>query len=601
MKKLCSSLLFLFATLTLTSQSVKLDWSNEIENPNKATPSELLFKNENELYALSYYRKNIFASTKTFFEVYNSDKGKLITSKEFEFKRGKEEYNIAKYILQNDKILLLATISDKEKYQIFYNYCDLKGKLLGKWNDLETIKKDTKRDKYSVRFFYSEKNQKLFIFKPEFGKKQDKERYLLIAYDKDLNQLYKKKIILPYAEDIFSLSNLFIDSNDRAFIQGSIDRKKEDKVSTEDSKKSKGKKKTEVEDADESDIDIDDENAKTEKKKSKKGDKDSKSKDDKVQRYVPVLMTFDFAKADSVEAREFKFDLDKKFVLDFNYKILKDGSVLVVGLYANNSKSYANGVFASKIDLKNMDNPLVKLEKFDTKFVNRMIGSDKEKRTKNGVPYITINNIHIFDDGTFIVDGDDYHVYQVCTTDSRGNTRCSWHYVSNDIFNIKFNADCSVEWFTYLPKYHHTVNDNGIFSRYSTLKKGDKIYYVFNDNPKNLEPPKKKKNKPTPYFEHTSKNISKDMIPVCVILDKSGEFEKEALAGPGGEDKSKGKKGSSKSKGKELSKDAKKANKKYKFIPRLAYSINEDEMIAISPKMTLGKSGYRLVKLKVEE
>jgi hypothetical protein len=152
-----------------------------------------------------------------------------------------------------------------------------------------------------------------------------------------------------------------------------------------------------------------------------------------------------------------------------------------------------------------------------------------------------------------------------------------------------------------LPKYHHTINDNGIFSRYATLKKGDKIYYVFNDNPKNLEAPKKKKNKPTPYYQHTSKNIGKDMIPVCVILDKSGEFEKEALAGPGGDAKSKGKKGNSKSKGKELSKDAKKANKKYKFIPSLAYSINEDEMIAISPKMTLGKSGYRLVKLKVEE
>jgi len=622
-------LFLLFFFMGSHAQEVSLNWSNEIINPNKAKPGYVLFKYNEDLFVISYYRKNMFASNKIFFEVYDAEKGKLKSSKEFEFKKGKEDYDIESYILLDDKVLLVSTISDKEKYTIYTNYCDFKGKLIGKWNEIDVIKKDSRKDRSSIRFFYLKDKKKLYAFKPEFGKKKDKERYTLTAYDDNFETIFKKRIILPYEENTFSLTSLFLDSQERAFITGSYDKKRieKNKENSKSNKNSKSKSKSKSEDEDDEKVedsnddsdeviveDDDDDNEEDGKKKKKKGkEKDSGSKNAKVQRYVPTILTFNFATPDSVEAKEFKIDLKGKFVSTLKYKILKDDKLLIVGLYNNSLTSKGpSGVFAGRADLKTLETPTLKLEKFDDKFLKRMCRSDKDKVIKRGVPHLKLYDIFTLNDGSFVISGDDYHMVESCSYDSRGNRRCVYYYYYNDIYNIKFNADCVVDWFAYIPRYQVTVNDGGYYSGHASLMKNNKIYYVYNDNPKNYDKPKKSKKpkKPVPYFTNDLRTYipasKSGTVAVLASINMEGELTKELLPGPAGDNKSSGSKGSSKGSKQKNSKDQaknekekQKTNRKYRFVPRNSFTIQDDEFVSFSLN-TSGKS-YRLVNFKVTE
>lgn len=632
-------ILFLFLGLSSLAQEVNLTWGEEILNPNKATPSKILFKLNNEVLVYSNAK-----GKKEFFEVYDEQKGKLKSTKEFEFKRGKEEYFIESFNLVEDKILLVATIRDKEKFSIFTNYCDTKGKLAGKWNDIDVIKRDKNRDKHAIKFFYIAESKKLFAFKSDYSKKYDNETFTLISYDDKFEQIFKKKISIPYPAGAFDLVSLKVDQSERAYIFGNVDRKKEDKLNKKNQKESEksngkkgsSKKKSKSEDdeeeeiaednSDEVAIESDDEDEDGKKKsKSKSGSKEKKVK---VQRIIPTLLTFDLVKADSVSAREFKIDLKEKFVYSMAYKVLPNDQLLIVGFYANDYKSYgAHGVFSGKFDLSTKEKPVIKTEKFDTKYLQRLCGSEKERVTKFGAQYLNIHDISFFDDGSYMVTGDDYHSYVSCTYTSSGQQRCTRYYYANDILAIKFSATNEVEFFSYIPRKQFVAvpevsfqfgfvsltpkfaqPDNASkYMRHSMLKKGDKLYFVYNDNPKNLDAPKKpkKSKKPVPAHKNTEKpfNLSKSGIaPILVTLDKDGNFEKVSLPGPGGKIQSKKAAKASKSSSSKKSsadKDKDKANKKYRFIPGNTYSISEEEMVSFSMNAS-GKS-YRLVNFKVTE
>jgi len=634
-------LFLLFFSLCSLAQEVRLEWSDEIINTNKAKPNSVLFKINNELLVYSAAKGN-----KGFFEVYDEDKGKLKSSKEFEFKKGKDEYFLESFILVDDKILIVATITDKEKYTIYTNYCDFKGKLIGKWNEIDVVKREKRKDKKSIKFFYIQEKKKLFAFKPDFSKKYDKETFTLISYDENFDQTFKKKISLPYPAGVFDLTSLRIDKNEKAYISGNVDRKmlsrinkKNDKADNKTAKKSNSKKKSKSEDDDSDSNDDDDDNSDevvieseddSEDGGKKKGKSKSKSNDKKVKipKEIPTLFAFNFANADSVSAREFKIDLKEKYVINFNYKILPNNQLLIVGFYANNNRSIgANGVFSGKFDLTSEESPVIKTEKFDKKFLERMCGSEKERITKLGIPYLKVHDISIFDDGTYMASGDNYHEYVSCSTGSNGQQRCTRYYIANDIFCIKFNAENAIDFFSYIPRRQIIAvpevsfsigfvsltpnfaqpKNGSIYMRHSLLKKGDKLYFIYNDNPKNFDPPKKSKKskKPVPHYKNTEYpfTTSKTGIqPVLVILDKDGVFDKQTLPGPGGEIKSKkGAKSSKSSTGKKskADKEKDKSNKKYRFIPRNSYIINEDEIVSFSMN-TSGKS-YRLVNLKVTE
>ncbi|MEM6830965.1 MAG: hypothetical protein AAF551_10660 [Bacteroidota bacterium] len=60
------------------------------------------------------------------------------------------------------------------------------------------------------------------------------------------------------------------------------------------------------------------------------------------------------------------------------------------------------------------------------------------------------------------------------------------HYDYDDIMVLDIDAEGVIQWASRVAKNQHTINDRAAYSSYSTAKKGDDLFLLFNDNVENL-------------------------------------------------------------------------------------------------------------------
>ena len=108
-------------------------------------------------------------------------------------------------------------------------------------------------------------------------------------------------------------------------------------------------------------------------------------------------------------------------------------------------------------------------------------------------------------------------------TDANGIRQSSsytnYHY--NDIIVVNIDASGQIVWANKIPKKQITRNDGGYHSSYVLSVVKDKLYFVFNDNPKNLVIEKEGKLK--------NIKIGKEAMAVIVEIDMEGNQKKKAL------------------------------------------------------------------------
>jgi hypothetical protein len=93
--------------------------------------------------------------------------------------------------------------------------------------------------------------------------------------------------------------------------------------------------------------------------------------------------------------------------------------------------------------------------------------------------------VHTTKDGGIIVAMEQYYVVVVTTTDSKGNTRTTYHYYYNDVIVYRVQENGTFNWIKKVPKYQHSVNDNGFLSSIGGYFTDEAYVFYFNDNKKN--------------------------------------------------------------------------------------------------------------------
>lgn len=95
------------------------------------------------------------------------------------------------------------------------------------------------------------------------------------------------------------------------------------------------------------------------------------------------------------------------------------------------------------------------------------------------------------------------------------------YYYYNDIIVINFSSNGKIEWTEKVAKRQVTANDGGFFSSYALSVVKDKLFFVFNDNPRNQ------------FYKGEGKlykfNKGKESAVVLVALDREGKQTREAL------------------------------------------------------------------------
>ena len=83
------------------------------------------------------------------------------------------------------------------------------------------------------------------------------------------------------------------------------------------------------------------------------------------------------------------------------------------------------------------------------------------------------------------------------------------------------NKDGQISWAKKIPKYQRTSNDGGFYSSYTLAQINSKLYFIFNDNPKNFFLQKGE--------HYKSYSRGKNCVLTLVELDQNGKTTRESI------------------------------------------------------------------------
>lgn len=477
------SIVFSFCFLNGQSKSkeASVKWSKEQKESRRSSLSGIIGKDKSGIYALKLEGK-ILASSIFTIEHYDH-KMNLITSSDFNMKEGKKKKFYEGSILSNGKLYIFSSFRNKGKSKNYFFRQTVNLKTLELNNDIEKIaeidfKGFSKFNAGNFNFEVSRDSSKFLIYYNRPYKKNEKEKYGFHVYDQQFNELYSKKITLPYKDQLFDLQDFTVDNSGNMHIIGKL---------------YKGKRKD-----------------------TRRGKPN----------YTHLVTSY-YDKGETVE--KYPIKVEGKYLNDMQVAIDKDGNIACGGFYASKASFNVDGSFWLKIDPKSKEIITKNFKEFDIDFITQNMkkrhekkAKRKEKKGKEVELYsYDLDDIVFSDDGGAVLIGEQFFITVSTSTDSKGRTSTTYRYHYNDIIVVKVSAEGTIEWAEKIPKRQVSTNDGGFYSSYHLSVVKDKLYFVFNDNPKNLF--NKGDGKMKNYI------LNKECLVVLITMDGRGKFKKEAL------------------------------------------------------------------------
>lgn len=225
-------------------------------------------------------------------------------------------------------------------------------------------------------------------------------------------------------------------------------------------------------------------------------------------------------------------ELSGKFITDLRIETAPSGDIIVAGFYSEKGTTSIKGAFYMSIDPETESVKVQKFSEFESEFITMNLTDREEKKAKKKEDKGEELEMNQYDMRNLIIKGDggatlvaEQYIFYVSTyttySNGKATTYTVYHFLYNDIVVASFDNQGSLLWKTKIAKRQHTTNDWGMYSSYAMAVVGDKLFFIFNDNPKNLFLPEGE----APY----NFSASKDLAVVLVEVDNTGKAEKELL------------------------------------------------------------------------
>lgn len=462
------------------TEKAKITWGEEFKVSKKNVLSDILGSDESGFYAL---RTEIRWKGGLIFEHYNREMN-LTQSVEFKLDKG---HFLVEVLFLNDEFKILSSKIDKdEKVNVLYVQT-LDKKSFGTKGSMKQIASIdysdfNKRNSGSFSYIISRNKSKILIYYALPYEKKTSDNVGMAVFDTDFNMLWEKIADLPYEEELFDVTDFDITDKGEVYML-----------------------------------------SKLYKDKAKNTRKGKPNYDFLVLNYT----------RSSTKAREFNVQIEGKYLTDMSITVNENNDIICAGFYSENGTYSVEGSYFLKINGKTKSIETRNFEKFGIDFITQNLTEKQEKKAKkreskgksNELYRYDLDKIILKEDGGAILVGEQYFVREHTTTVSNGNggvsTRTTYHYYYNDIIVINFDAKGEMIWTEKIAKRQHTVNDNGYYSSYVLSVVDDRLFFIFNDHPKNL-------------LELKGNKLSnfrggKNSMVVLVEVDSDGRQVKEAL------------------------------------------------------------------------
>jgi hypothetical protein len=182
---------------------------------------------------------------------------------------------------------------------------------------------------------------------------------------------------------------------------------------------------------------------------------------------------------------------ENELLFDEVKMILEKEQIILSGLYSENLKSAAKGVFLVRIDREGK----VIEQKF-TRFSEELLMEGNETPANltfqdgmmnNSFQHFQMRELHPTKDGGFIGIAEHFDTEQQFSgTGAPGtNNRIDMYYYYNNILVYKLDSSGRLLWNTIIRKKQHSINDSGYFLSFAHYINDSSLYLIFNDNDKN--------------------------------------------------------------------------------------------------------------------
>ncbi|MCU0434683.1 MAG: hypothetical protein MUC87_14605 [Bacteroidia bacterium] len=336
----------------------------------------------------------------------------------------------------------------------------------------------------------SEDQTKILLTRPEEREEDDaptsNEKIIAEVFDDQMNKLWEKTIVIPRPRNQFNVQSIRIENDGTLYIRGA---EYQERAEARSSRRS-GK---------------------------------------------PDYLYYIYRITDNGGTmKEFPVALEGKFVTDVMATTTLNGDIVLTGFYSERGTYSIKGVFYQRVSGSTEEILASKMTEFDKAFITQYATEREvrrmEKRERRGEQpelfEFDMDNFVLRADGGGTLIAEQYYMYVETVTTPSGNgqttTRYIYHYIYNDILVLNFSADGTLVWKCKIPKRQHTTNDGGYYSSYALMIQGDRLFFIYNDNPKNLT---LQENEAPADFSRNRRELS----VVLAEVDAGGNLTRELL------------------------------------------------------------------------
>lgn len=312
--------------------------------------------------------------------------------------------------------------------------------------------------------------------------KEEAERFDLYVYEPGMELLWKKEITLPYTDELFSVQDFQVDEAGDVYVLGRVYKEK-----------AKEKRRGQV-------------------------------------NYRYEILAY---RENGEHLEQYPVEVKGHFLTDMSVAVNQAGDLLCAGFWSDEGTFSIKGSYFLRVDRESGDVVRQSFEEFGIDFITQNMTERQEKKArkkdaKGETPELyeyDLKDIIIHPDGGATLVGEQYFIRVVTTTTSSGagasSTRTTTYYHYNDILVVRISPEGDIMWNQKIPKHQVTANDGGFYSSYALAVVDGSLFFMFNDNPKNLMKEEGDKTK--------LMRLGKESIVVLVEVAPDGNVEKEAL------------------------------------------------------------------------
>lgn len=343
-------------------------------------------------------------------------------------------------------------------------------------NDIQKICEIPVQSKYNKGSFHyavSEDTSKILIFKSYPYHKRKHEKFGFLVFDSNFSKILQKETELPYNDELFKMERIKVDKSGNIYVLAVVYKKKV---------------------------------------RDKRHGKPN---------YDYRLLAYT---GNGTKYNEYSIGFNDYFISDMQFEADGQGNIICGGFYSEKESFSIKGTFILTIDTKAGHLRNVHYQRFKKNFLTLFMKDKKAKRGKELYEY-DLNNFILRKDGGIILTAEQYYMNVAAPKYIEGNVNrrrsTTYYYNYNDIIVVNINPDGSIKWTKKIRKRQITTNDRGLNSSYFFTYYKDKMYFVFNDNPKNLYIIDAKR---TYNFSKSS-----EVLTALVVMDMEGNLSKYAL------------------------------------------------------------------------